>query len=155
MSAFGCLLDAGDPQIAARFEADWSHDRLVMDKWFTAQVVHAAPDRAVDVATGLTRRPDFEVSNPNRVRAVIGALAGGNPAGFHRADGSGYRFLADWLLKIDALNPQTAARMSTAFETWRRYDADRQALIAAQLDRIAGAGISRDLAEMVGRMRVA
>jgi aminopeptidase N len=139
--------------VAAAFEADWSHDRLVMDKWFSAQVVHAAPERAVGVATGLTRRPDFAASNPNRFRAVIGALSTGNPAGFHRRDGSGYRFLADWLLMMDAANPQTAARMSTAFETWRRYDADRQDLIVEQLDRIAGAGISGDLAEMVGRMR--
>jgi aminopeptidase N len=153
MAAFACLLEAGDPDVAAAFEADWSHDRLVMDKWFSAQVVHAAPERAVGVATGLTRRPDFAASNPNRFRAVIGALSTGNPTGFHRRDGSGYRFLADWLLMMDAANPQTAARMSTAFETWRRYDADRQDLIVEQLDRIAGAGISGDLAEMVGRMR--
>jgi aminopeptidase N len=153
MSAFACLLEAGDPDVAAAFEADWSHDRLVMDKWFSAQVVHAAPDRAVGVAIGLTRRADFDPSNPNRFRSVVGALAAGNPAGFHAKDGSGYRFLADWLLKVDAANPQMAARLSTAFDTWRRYDADRQALVSAQLDRIASAGISRDLGEMVERMR--
>ncbi|TFL16959.1 aminopeptidase N [Jannaschia formosa] len=155
MAAFACLLEAGDPEVAAAFEEDWKHDRLVMDKWFAAQVMHAAPDRAVGIATGLTRRPDFDAANPNRVRSVIGALTAGNPAGFHARDGSGYRFLADWLLKIDAMNPQTAARMSTAFDTWRRYDADRQELVAAQLARIAEERISRDLAEMIGRMRAA
>ncbi|PWJ19258.1 aminopeptidase N [Jannaschia seohaensis] len=153
MAAFTCLLEAGDPSVAKAFEEDWKHDRLVMDKWFAAQVMHSAPDRAVGIATGLTRRDDFDAANPNRFRSVIGALTAGNPAGFHQKDGSGYRFLADWLLKMDAMNPQMAARMSTAFDTWRRYDADRQDLIRAQLDRIAGESISRDLAEMVGRMR--
>ncbi|UWQ16481.1 aminopeptidase N [Jannaschia sp. M317] len=152
MAAFACLLEAGDPSVAGQFEADWQHDRLVMDKWFTAQVAHAAPDRAVGVATGLTRHADFDMTNPNRFRSVIGGLTSGNPAGFHTADGSGYRFLADWLLKLDASNPQTTARMSTAFDTWRRYDADRQGLIRAQLERLQHAETSRDLGEMIDRM---
>ena len=70
-------------------------------------------------------------------RYRIGGLTAGNPAGFHDPSGAGYRFLADWLLKVDAKNPQTAARMSTAYETWRRYDADRQGMIREQLERIA------------------
>ena len=83
----------------------------------------------------------------------MAGLTAGNPAGFHDPSGAGYAFLADWLLRLDAANPQTAARMSTAFETWRRYDADRQGLIEAQLRRIDRAEeLSRDLGEMVGRM---
>jgi len=77
-----------------------------------------------------------------------------SPAGFHDASGAGYALLGDWLLKLDPLNPQTAARLSTAFETWRRYDADRQALMTAQLDRLLAApNLSRDLTEMATRMR--
>ncbi|MGB3409082.1 MAG: aminopeptidase N [Jannaschia sp.] len=152
MAAFVCLLEIGDSDIAAAFEADWKHDRLVMDKWFMAQVAHARPREAVAVAETLTRRADFDAANPNRFRSVIGGLTAGNPAGFHNPDGSAYRFLADWLLTLDGSNPQTAARMSTAFDTWRRYDADRQALIRAQLERMAAADTSGDLAEMVGRM---
>ena len=61
--------------------------------------------------------------------------------------------LADWLIKLDGANPQTAARMSTGFESWPRYDADRQAMIQAALQRIMAApGLSRDLSEMAGRM---
>ncbi|MGB3553804.1 MAG: aminopeptidase N C-terminal domain-containing protein, partial [Jannaschia sp.] len=155
MAAFACLLEAGDGEVAAAFEADWQHDRLVMDKWFAAQVVHAAPADAVAVARALTERADFDPGNPNRFRAVIGALAGGNPAGFHAADGSGYAFVADWLLRLDANNPQAAARMSTAFDSLGRWDADRQALMRAALERMAAGGISRDLSEMVGRMLAA
>ncbi len=153
MSAFTCLLDAGDPDIAAAFEAEWKQDRLVMDKWFSAQVIHAAPDKAVAVAQALCDHPDFDMANPNRFRSVIGGLTAGNPAGFHSANGAGYAFLADWLLKLDASNPQTAARMSSAFETWRRYDADRQALMRQALDGLADGAQSRDLSEMVTRMR--
>ncbi|CUH26151.1 Aminopeptidase N [Jannaschia seosinensis] len=154
MAAFACLLEAGDESVAARFESDWRHDRLVMDKWFAAQVSHAAPRDAVDVAKRLTAHSLFDPANPNRVRSVLGALTAANPAGFHAPDGRGYRFYADWLLRLDGMNPQLSARLSTAFETWRRYDADRQALISAQLDRIAATdGLSRDLSEMIGRIR--
>jgi aminopeptidase N len=76
-----------------------------------------------------------------------------SPAGFHHASGKGYTLLADWLISLDPLNPQTTARMCTAFETWRRYDRGRQALIRAELDRIrATPGLSRDTGEMVGRI---
>ena len=93
------------------------------------------------------------MKNPNRFRATLGALAM-TPAGFHHASGNGYRVLADWLIKLDPLNPQTTARMCTAFETWPRYDADRQAKILAQIDRIlAQDGLSRDSTEMLTRTR--
>ncbi|MGV8985317.1 MAG: aminopeptidase N [Cypionkella sp.] len=142
---------AGTAQVAA-FEARWKSERLVMDKWFALQILCAAPDQTAAVTEALTRHPLFDWKNPNRFRSVIGALSG-NHAGFHHASGGGYRLLADWLIKLDPLNPQTAARMSTAFETWGRYDADRQTLIRAELSRIAATkGLSRDLGEMVGRM---
>lgn len=154
MAAFVVLLDAGDTDVARDFHDRWSSDRLVIDKWFTAQITHAAPRDAVATAERLAGHPDFDWRNPNRFRALMAGLTAGNPAGFHQPSGAGYRFLADWLIRLDARNPQTAARMSTAFETWRRYDADRQALIGTELDRIAAApGLSRDLGEMIGRMR--
>jgi aminopeptidase N len=154
IAAFTTLLDLGDPDIAGRFFDQWQGDRLVMDKWFMAQVAHAAPEAAVATATRLTGHPLFDWQNPNRFRSVIGGLTAGNPAGFHDPSGAGYRFLADWILRLDAKNPQTAARMSTAFETRKRYDADRVALMDAELARIAATeGLSRDLTEMIGRMR--
>ncbi len=153
VGALAALLDIGKGAAElARFETRWSGNALVMDKWFALQVALAAPDQAAAVTRQLTERPDFDWKNPNRFRAVIGALSG-NHAGFHHAGGDGYRTVADWLLKLDPLNPQTAARMSTAFETWRRYDAGRQALAQAELRRILAApGLSRDLSEMAGRM---
>lgn len=154
VGALAALLDAGAGQEEVRqFEARWAKDRNVMDKWFALQIAYAHPDRAVAVTEGLTRHPDFDWKNPNRFRSVIGAMSA-NHAGFHHASGAGYRLVADWLLKLDPLNPQTAARMSTAFDTWPRYDADRRGMVQAELARMAAApGLSRDLGEMVGRMR--
>ena len=152
--ALAILLENGTgDQELADFGSRWTHDRLVMDKWFAVQVAMAAPDEAAATAARLTEHPAFDMKNPNRFRAVFGALTA-NHAGFHHDSGAGYATLADWLIRLDPLNPQTAARMSTAFETWPRYDADRQAMIRAALDRIlATPGLSRDLSEMAGRMR--
>ncbi len=156
LSALSCLLTAGKGEVElAAFYDQWRHDRLVVDKWFALQVANAAPEKAVETARRLTEHPDFNWKNPNRFRAVFGALAM-NHAGFHRADGAGYALLADWLIRLDPVNPQTAARMCSAFQTWRRYDANRQALIAAQLDRIAARpDLSRDVTEMISRIRAA
>jgi aminopeptidase N len=113
----------------------------------------ASPAEAAALADRLTRHPDFDWKNPNRFRSVLGALSA-HHAGFHQASGVGYRLLADWLIRLDPVNPQTAARMSTAFETWARYDAGRQALARGELDRIlAQPDLSADLAEMAGRLR--
>ncbi|WP_294621108.1 aminopeptidase N [uncultured Roseovarius sp.] len=154
LAAFSCLLQAGKGDDAvARFYEQWREDRLVIDKWFMLQIVNAAPENAASTTETLTQHADFTIRNPNRFRSVLGALTM-NPAGFHRADGGGYRVLADWLIALDPLNPQTTARMCSAFETWKRYDAARQAKIAAQLDRIlATPDLSRDTTEMVSRIR--
>ncbi|PTX54021.1 aminopeptidase N [Litoreibacter ponti] len=156
LAALGCLLRAevGEAQNAA-FYAQWKDDRLVIDKWFSMQVSHAKLAAAPAKAAELTAHPDFTMANPNRFRAVFGALAG-NSAGFHEPGGSGYALLADWLIKLDAKNPQIAARMSTAFETWPRYDADRQGMMREALTRIQAApGLSPDLSEMVNRILAA
>jgi aminopeptidase N len=141
----------GTSELAA-FGAQWNDDRLVMDKWFGLQVRASAPENTVDIVTKLSQHADFNHKNPNRFRAVFGAFAG-HAAGFHRADGSGYALLADWLITLDAINPQTTARIVTAFESFRRYDDARQALMRAALERIAATpNLSRDVTEMVTRI---
>ena len=137
LSALAGLLIAGKGEAELEaFQQQWKDDRLVMDKWFGLQVSHAAPARAAEVAERLTRHPDFTLTNPNRFRAVLGAL-GMNHAGFHHGSGKGYALVADKLIALDAKNPQTTARMCALFQTWRRYDASRQAHARAALERIA------------------
>ncbi len=156
LSALANLIRAGKGADAlAAFEAQWKDDRLVMDKWFGLQVHEAAPEDAAEAAITLTKHADFNWQNPNRFRSVFGMLAM-HHAGFHHASGKAYTLLADWLIRLDAKNPQTTARMCSAFQTWKRYDADRQAMIGAELDRIlATPDLSRDTTEMLTRIRSA
>ena len=153
IAALGCLLreEVGAAQNQAFYD-QWKGDRLVMDKWFGMQVSHAKLDKAAPKAVEMSQHPDFTMTNPNRFRAVFGAL-GGNAAGFHDPSGEGYRVMADALISLDKMNPQTTARMSTVFETWRRYDVDRQGLMREALGRIKSTeGLSRDTTEMVTRI---
>jgi aminopeptidase N len=153
IGALSALLDIrqGKAELAA-FAARWKRDANVMDKWFALQIALAEPADAAALTAALTERPEFDWKNPNRFRSVIGALAA-NHAGFHHRSGAGYRLVADWLLRLDPLNPQIASRVSTAFETWPRYDAARRKCARAELDRIlAVPGLSGDLREMVERM---
>jgi aminopeptidase N len=154
MAALAILVahGAAEEPLAA-FHARWRDDRLVIDKWFAVQASLAPPATAVETVAALARHPDFEWRNPNRFRALIGAFAAGNLAGFNRADGSGYRLTADWLIELDPVNPQTAARLAASFGSWRMFDTARQALMRGELERLAAApGLSRDTAEIVGRL---
>jgi aminopeptidase N len=156
IGALAALLDVrqGHKELVA-FAARWGRDANVMDKWYALQIACAEPGEAAALTTHLIETPGFDWKNPNRFRTVIGALAA-NHAGFHHRSGAGYKLVADWLLKLDPLNPQTASRVSTAFETWPRYDAARRKLARAELARMLTApGLSGDLREMTERMLAA
>ena len=126
-------------------------DALVIDKWFSLQAMLPQPG-TLDRVRELTRHPAFSFGNPNRVRALIGAFAMSNVTQFNRADGAGYDFLAETLLTLDPRNPQVAARMATAFRTWRTLEEGRRAKAEAALKRVKEGGqLSRDLADIVER----
>ena len=98
----------------------------------------------------MTKHESFNLKNPNRVRALIGAFAHGNPVRFHDGSGRGYRFVGEYVAMLDELNPQVAARLATAFNSWKRYDETRQGIIREQLQRILERpGISSDVEEIV------
>ncbi len=132
------------------FYARYAANALVIDKWFSLQAMIPEPD-ALDKVQALTSHPAFSFANPNRVRALIGAYAG-NTTQFNRADGAGYGFIADNVLALDPKNPQLAARLATAFRSWRTLEAGRRAKAQAALTRIkATPHLSRDLADIVER----
>ena len=153
MPALGNLVRTGHGDEAVqKFYSQWRHERLVIDKWFSLQVSSCDPTQAVAIATALLSHPDFTLKNPNRFRALIGALAM-TPAAFHQPDGGAYDLVVDQLIALDDLNPQLCARITTVFETWKRYDSNRQAMMKAALLRIAAKPkLSRDTREMVSRL---
>jgi len=131
------------------FEVKWRTDVLVMDKWFAIQAATPGAE-TVERVEALMQHPTFTIRNPNKVRAVLGVFAMSNPTAFHAADGSGYRLLADRVIELDALNPQVAARIVAAFNSWTRHHPARRGLMKAQLERIAATpDLSGDVSEIV------
>ena len=138
-------------QAFTHFHDRFRGDPLVLDKWMSLQAGSPLPETVVAVR-GLMKHPAFDIKNPNRVRALIGAF-GANHLRFHNADGSGYRLVGEVIRSLDGVNPQVAARLAGAFESWRRYDADRQAQMRAELGAIRDLpGISPNLLEVAGKM---
>jgi aminopeptidase N len=135
----------------AAFYAKWRGEALVLDKWFATQATHRLPD-TLDRVQALLADPAFDYRNPNKVYALIGAFAGGNPIAFHDAGGRGYRFVADQVLKLDPMNPQVAARIVGPLIRWRRYDEARQAQMRAELERIVKTpGVSKNVYEIAAK----
>jgi aminopeptidase N len=124
----------------------YAADPLVLDKWFQTQALSFHPD-TVALVEELGRHKDFTLANPNRVRALYGAFTA-NQWAFHHGSGEGYRLVADCIIALDALNPQTAARLVPPLGRWKRFDESRAAKMRAELQRIlAKAGLSRDVTE--------
>jgi aminopeptidase N len=125
-------------------------DPLVLDKWFALQAAAQRVD-TVDQVLKLAGHPDFVMTNPNRLRSLVGTF-GGNHWAFHSADGRGYAFLADMIIAADKLNPQIAARLVPPFGRWRRFEPERGALMRQALERIvATPGLSKDVFEQVSK----
>jgi aminopeptidase N len=99
----------------------------------------------------LMAHPLFSLRNPNRIRSLITSFCSGNLAEFHAADGSGYRFWAEQVVALDAVNPQIAARLARALDRWRKFDAQRQPLMRAALEQVAANAQSPDVLEVVGK----
>jgi aminopeptidase N len=153
-AALSCCVHAQMPSasaLLADFEERWKEQPLVMDKWFSIQATSRQANLVPHIRE-LMQHPGFALGNPNRVRALIGAFASGNPARFHTPDGSGYQLLADVVLELDGTNPQIASRLLRTMSRWRKYDDNRSILMRAQLQRIRETdGLSKDVLEIVSK----
>jgi aminopeptidase N len=140
--------EADREQALESFHRDWRHDPLVMNQWFSVQATMPLGD-TLDRVQKLLAHPDFDIRNPNKVRALVGGFTSRNPVHFHRIDGEGYRFLADMVVRIDSANPQLASRLLTPLTKWRNYRGRAQ-LMHAQLERLgARDDLSPDVFELV------
>jgi aminopeptidase N len=151
--ALGTLANSEAPQrvtALAAFYDRFRADALVLDKWFMAQALSTRDD-TVEAVEALAGHPDFTLANPNRLRSLVGAFAA-NQRAFHDASGRGYRFLADMILAVDKLNPQTAAKLVPPLGRWRRFDEGRASLMRAELERmLAAPGLSKDVFEQASK----
>lgn len=133
------------------FAEHFKDNPLVMDQWFSVQAACTLPG-GLGRVKALMQHPAFSLRNPNKVRALLGAFAGQNHINFHAPDGSGYRFLADLVIQLNALNPQIAARQLTPLTRWRKFGGASQALMKGELERIKASGpLSSDVFEVVSK----
>lgn len=137
--------------LLSEYDEKWHQDGLVMDKWFMLQATSPAPDVLTTVRALLQHR-SFSFSNPNRIRALIGAFASGNLAAFHAEDGSGYQFMLEMLSELNSRNPQVASGLIEPLIRFRRYDQKRQSLMHAALEQLKDLDdLSGDLFEKITR----
>ncbi|KMO18680.1 aminopeptidase N [Methylobacterium indicum] len=135
----------------ARFGEAYRGEPLVLDKWFALQAM--IPEAGtLERVRGLMHHAAFSLGNPNRVRSLIASFSLNNPSQFHRPDGAGYDLTAEVVLALDGKNPQVAARLLTAFNTWRMVEGGRRRHAEAALRRVAEApGLSPDVSDIAGR----
>jgi aminopeptidase N len=154
MAALGTLSLYDVPQRTEAlddFYQRYASDPLIVDKWFSLQA-HIPEPATLERVRSLTAHPAFSLANPNRVRSLIGAFAHGNPTQFNRSDGAAYEFIAGTVLALDEMNPQVAARLLSAFRTWRTMEATRRIRAEAALRQVAAApNLSRDVNDIVQR----
>lgn len=137
LAALANLVDVAGPtrdEALESFFSEWKENKNVVDKWFAVQARSNAPDTLTRVQT-LSAHPLMDFRSPNRMRALMGAFSA-NQAKFHDPSGAGYSLLADFVLRLDATNPQVAARLVTALGLWRKFDINRQHLMKSELERI-------------------
>ena len=154
LGAFKALLHSNSPDkktLIDDFYNEFHDHSLAMDKWLMVQAVVPAPETLNNVKE-MEKNSVFDRKNPNKLRSLVGTFVSQNSVCFHAQDGSGYTYLTDWLIELDSINPQVAARLASSFNGWRSYDADRQQLMKLSLERIlATKELSNDVKEIVSK----
>jgi len=154
LAALAALVENGEDVAGAAlldFDKRYRSKPLVMDKWFAVQAM-APHEKTLARIKELMKHPIFSITNPNRIRALIGSFATGNPTQFHRPDGAGYQFVAMLVVDLDAVNPQVAARLLTSFASWKLLEPHRRERAEQALRRISNsAGLSTDVRDIVNR----
>ncbi len=149
------MSSANNAQLACReaqmadFSDKWTHDGLVMDKWFMLQGTNPA-ENALENVRNTMNHLAFSLKNPNRTRSLVASFCANNPARFHAKDGSGYAFLTEILTALNTSNPQVASRLIEPFLKYRQYDEARQQLMRSELEKLAALdNLAKDLFEKV------
>jgi aminopeptidase N len=136
-------------ELLAAFYEQWKDEPLVVNKWLmlTASQEH---DAVLTTVKGLMEHPAFDLKNPNKVRSVLGGF-GQSMSGFHKEDGSGYRFLADQIILLNKRNPQIASRLCTPLTRWKKLQPALSIKMKAELERILSEELSKDVYEVVSK----
>ncbi|MEE9379890.1 MAG: aminopeptidase N C-terminal domain-containing protein, partial [Hyphomonadaceae bacterium] len=135
-----------DATLAAFYER-WKNNPLVIDKWFAVQALSGDPESVKTLAA----HPDYDLANPNRVRAIAGVFAAQNLSAFHAPDGSGHELVADIIARADKRNPALAARIAMTFEQWRKLEPKSRGSAERVLKQLQAGELSQNTADIIGR----
>ncbi len=142
---------ANKSKLAENFYQEWKGEELVLDKWL-AVLASDPSDETLETVNRLKTHAAFAMTNPNKVRALIGSFAGANMHQFHRKDGKGYQYLTEQIKELYSINPQIAARLTGAFNRWKKFDDKRQLLMKEQLEVILSQPeLSKDVYEIASK----
>ncbi len=153
-SAINALASMETPEASMALEGfyeKWKNEPLVVDKWLRAQATGKKED-VLDRVRRLTNHPGFDHTNPNKVYSLIMGFTHGNPQYFHNPNGSGYDFFLEWIGKLDAVNPQVAARLGSALNNWKKYKPELAEQMQQALHRVDSIpNLSKDVREIVDK----
>ncbi|MDA9240657.1 DUF3458 domain-containing protein, partial [bacterium] len=124
-AALSCLVNCPAAQEQAsnalqEFEQQYRDEALVMNLWLQVQAANSQPGALQRVET-LEHHAAFTLTNPNKIRSLIGGFCNANLVNFHHSDGSGYEFLKQRILALHSRNPQVAARLMTPLTRWKKF----------------------------------
>jgi len=151
MGALLALAQYGDAAARAQtlehFYAQWRHNPLALDRWFSVQAT--APATTVETVRALMQHPDFSLRNPNRARALVFQFCTNHLQGVHTPQG--YAFWAEQVLALDAINPEIAARLARVFEHWARFEPTARAGLHTAWQDIRRHTLSPNVAEIADK----
>ena len=135
--------------IHADFEKHYSNNALAFDNFFRANAT-VESYKAIETVKELMKHPSYDGNNPNRVRALVGALALSNPVALNDISGDGYRLLCSEVKRLNSINASVAARILTPLLSFSRFDPQRQSMIRQELKNLmAMPNLSKSIYEKV------
>ena len=152
-AALSCLVNCRGAEQQAetalqQFEQQYRNETLVMNLWLQIQAANSQPGGLQRVEV-LEQHPSFTLSNPNKIRSLIGGFCNANLVNFHNPDGSGYEFLKQRILRLHSLNPQVAARLMTPLTGWKKFPEPNSSQMREALQTIAEEqGLVKDIYEI-------
>ena len=133
------------------FERQYQDEALVMNLWFQIQATNSQSNGLPRVQS-LMQHSAFNMTNPNKIRSLIGAFCSANLVNFHNSDGSGYEFLQQQICALNSVNPQVAARLVTPLTRWKKFPQPNRQLMRDALEIIAQQpNLVKDIQEIISK----
>lgn len=134
------------------FTHNFSDNRVVMNKWFQVQSTSQSL-KCFETVKALTKHPQFDYKNPNRVYSLIRNF-GSNTFRFFDSNSGALNWYAQQIEYIDSLNPQVAARLCDAYNFFPRLDENTQRRVVESLAPLKVRNLSQNVKELIEKIQL-